>query len=443
MKLTKIISSAGRALWESIRRPSQSNNGQNKRDTPRKLKGEKNKLPKSKTERTPLQLNNVLKHRGASVGEKSTAIDQVNILRENVIDEKKKLKKQCTDDIDYNNETELSRISSTVFFKRKFSKYNDVGHKLEAKFQSTYKNCGQFDHSWTKYKAYMNKNKNKKNKSYLKYAICSSSPCGNLIKKKRTAPACADLPGKGFYNHRVAYDEALQLHKKGIDVDVLYKVKNNKTDSIYVVNGGFLHSKNTKGFRRSKKHKFGSDMNDINRNRIDDDDNTINDEKHSSSEEEALWLAKRAKIRKDKETRKNKSVNIASVDRKNAEEEKNEKLEKFLRDQKIKEADEEFRTEELREIAHAKTSKKPRNQEQEARNDKGKLRVETNQQNTDLREQMNRSTKMKNSKRSRSQQNLLAHKNIIGNPLGTKRANALGEYEVNIYCNVYKRTIYT
>lgn len=428
MKLTKIISSAGRALWESIRKP-QGNNGQNKPDTSRKLKGEKNELPKLKTERTHLQSNNFLKHKVAGVGGKSLASNQVNILKENDIDEKRKHKKQCKDNIDYNNENKLGNISSTVFFKRKFSKYNDVEHKLEAKFKSTYKNCGHFDPSWTKYKAYVNTNQNKKNKSYLKYAICSSGSCGGSKKIKRTA-ACSDLPGKGTYNHRIAYDEALQLHRKGIDVDVLYKVKNNKTDSIYVVNGEFLYAKNTKGYSRSKKHKSGSNMNNINQNQIDDGNSITMDKNQSSPEKEALWLAELAKIRKDEETRKNRLANIASVHRKIAEKEKKEKLEKFLRDQKIKEADKEFRTEQLRKTARAKALKESRNREQETRNETEKLRVDSNRPNTDLREQTDHSTKMKKPKRLQSRQNLLAHKNIIGNPLDTKHANALGEYEV-------------
>lgn len=442
MKLTKIISS-GRALWESIRRP-QCNNGRNKQDTSRKIQNGKNKLSKLKTE--PIsQSNNFLKHEAIGAKKKSLAVNQVKILKDNVINQKTKHtndinKKECKNNIGYNNKTKLSRISSSIFFRRTFSKYNDVEHKLKAKFKSSYKNCGQFDPSWTKYKAYVNKNQNKKNKSYLKNSICNPGAREGLKNKNSTAP-CADLPGKGTYNHRIAYDEALQLYRKGIEVDVLYKVKNNKTDSIYVVNGGFLHAKNKRFSSQSKKHHVGSNINNINQNQIDDNNTDVKDEKQSSAEEETLWLAELAKIQKDKEIRKNRLANITLVRRKHIEKEKKEKLEKFLRNQKIKEIEKKFRVEQLRKIARTKALKEIK-QKQEARNKKEKLRDGTNQLSTDLQEKMDHKTEMKRLRRLKVQKNLLAYrngKNTIDNPLDTKHTNALGEHEV--YCNVHLRTI--
>lgn len=223
----------------------------------------------------------------------------------------KKLKTNNT-----NNDKTVQRISSKVVFNRTFFKYDDVQRKLKAKFKSAYKSDGKFDPNSTKYKAYINKNVNKKNKLLLKYSTCNAEK----IKKNKRIRLCSDLPGKGTYNHRFAYDDALQLHKKGIDVDVLYKVK-NKTDSIYVINGEFLWGKN------KRSGAFSSS------NRSADEDVA---KSQTSIEEEALGSKELNRVQKvEKEMDKNVQQ-IALESQKNKEKKKqNKEMESKLLAEKL------------------------------------------------------------------------------------------------------------
>lgn len=199
-----------------------------------------------------------------------------------------------------NNNKTVQRISSKVVFNRTFFKYDDVQRKLKAKFQSAYKSNGKFDPNSTKYKAYINKKLNKKNKLLLKYSTCNAKK----IKTNKRIRLCSDLPGKGTYNHRFAYDDALQLHKKGIDVDVLYKVK-NKTDSVYVINGEFVWSKNKRSDAFSSLSNRNAD--DVAKSQ-------------TSIEEEALGSKELDKIQKvDKETEKNLRQHNAEREKRNKE----------------------------------------------------------------------------------------------------------------------------
>lgn len=238
-----------------------------------------------------------------------TPIEETGFQKENPVNRKikptsnvnRKLKINNT-----NNDKTVQRISSKVIFNRTFFKYDDIQRKLKAKFKSTYKSNGKFDPNSTKYKAYINKKLNKKNKSLLKYSICNTKES----KKKNCTRLCSDFPGKGTYNHRFAYDDALQLHKKGIDIDVLYKVK-NKTDSIYVINGEFLWAKNKRSDAFLSLSNQSADK-DVAKSQI-------------SMEEEALGSKELDRVQKvDKEMEKNLQQ-IALARQKNAEREKQNK----------------------------------------------------------------------------------------------------------------------
>lgn len=228
-------------------------------------KGEKYTLPKLNSKKSSpikMQLNKVLQIE-AGKEKKSFPFKQMACPKENLANFKTKnknemIKKPCHY-INIHNEKTLKKSPSHIVYSRKFSKYNEcIQKKLKAEFKSNFKSSGKFDKQSNKYKAYIKKNRNENNKSLLKYSICSSR--FNEVKKKKRTNLCSDLPGKGTYNHRFAYDEALQLNKQGIDVDVMYKVK-NKTDSIYVINGEFLRPKNVQ--RLSKQQKDKSVINNI------------------------------------------------------------------------------------------------------------------------------------------------------------------------------------
>lgn len=243
-----------------------------------------------------------------------TSVEETGFQKDNQVNRKIKPtsnvnKKQKTNNT--NNDKTIQRISSKIVFNRTFFKYDDVQRKLKAKFKSAYKSDGKFDPNSTKYKAYINKKVNKKNKLLLKYSTCNAEK----IKKNKRMRLCSDLPGKGTYNHRFAYDDALQLYKKGIDVDVLYKVK-NKTDSVYVINGEFLWAKN------KRSNAFSSS------NRSADEDVA---KSQTLIEEEALDTVQKF----DKEMEK-KLQQIALAKRKTAERKKpNKEMEKKLFSEKL------------------------------------------------------------------------------------------------------------
>lgn len=243
-----------------------------------------------------------------------TSVEETGFQKDNQVNRKIKPtsnvnKKQKTNNT--NNDKTVQRISSKIVFNRTFFKYDDVQRKLKAKFKSAYKSDGKFDPNSTKYKAYINKKVNKKNKLLLKYSTCNAEK----IKKNKRMRLCSDLPGKGTYNHRFAYDDALQLYKKGIDVDVLYKVK-NKTDSVYVINGEFLWAKN------KRSNAFSSS------NRSADEDVA---KSQTLIEEEALDTVQKF----DKEMEK-KLQQIALAKRKTAERKKpNKEMEKKLFSEKL------------------------------------------------------------------------------------------------------------
>lgn len=312
-----------------------------KKDESRIRKVKKYKL-NSKKSAIKMQLNKLLKPE-AGEGEKSFLFKRVNFPNVNVDNLKTKNKNEAIEKRHQNikNEKILKKMSSHMVFSRTFSKYNgSVQQKLKAEFKSNFKSSGKYDEQSSKYKAYIKKNRNKKNKSLLKYSMCSSG-FNNEIKKKKRTVLCPDLPGKGTYNHRFAYDEALRLHKKGIDVDVLYKVK-NKTDSIYVINGEFLWTKNSR--RSSKLHKAKSKLDTISveQNRINEKIEQLNRLK-KSEETNAKWL-------KNNDPEKQRLARIASIQRANELREKEQLYEELDRKRTMRELQKQLRAVELQKM---------------------------------------------------------------------------------------------
>ncbi|XP_050547703.1 trichohyalin-like isoform X3 [Daktulosphaira vitifoliae] len=244
----------------------------------------------------------------------------------------------------------MKKQSSRMFFNRHFSKYTSkLRGKLSRNFKSSFKSTGKYDESSTKYKSYVEKGKNKKdkNKTSLKYSLCSIGFKDEVKKKKRTVK-CKDLPGPGTYNHRFVYDEASRLRKEGKDVDVLYKVK-TKNESTYVINGEFKWKKKltpneirqlrkkysgasctTKRSKAKKSQKKNTKANDVMTKRVG--------QHQLVNEEDALLMEELHKQQKLDEEKKRRMDKINKIERMRQEKIEREKLEKLKRRERSREA---------------------------------------------------------------------------------------------------------
>ncbi|KAE9537353.1 hypothetical protein AGLY_006376 [Aphis glycines] len=353
MKPTKLIGSK-RMIKESLLKCINSC----KQLKLQKFKSKNDKIRFLKTKTSVLNIQKNIKNYEAGENEKSCNVKLVDLskkIRANKIVKHKNEtneKFQCPNtQNNMKTEYKIKKMPSKIF-SRKFSKYKDVQQKLKAKFKSTYKSSGKFDQSSTKYKAFITKNKNKKNKSFLKYSMCSFGFNKEILKKKRTE--CPELPGKGTYNHRFAYDEALKLQQEGIEVDVLYKVK-NKTDSIYVINGEFLWTKN----KRSSIFKKLSKKPKVNLTTADKITEEQNFAKLLMSEQE---MAEFAKIQKENEHKKRLAKQVLMKKAK-LEREKKLRLEEFIRKRELEMIEKDLRAKELSKMLREKSLKKKANDE--------------------------------------------------------------------------------
>lgn len=322
----------------------------------RKIKSKNDKIRLLKTTMSVINVKKRIKNYEAGENEKSCNYKPVDLSKRIIANKIEKHKIQTNEQFQCPNNIEpkkkIKKIPSKIF-SRKFSKYKDVQRKLKAKFKSNYKSIGKFDQSSTKYKAYVNKNKNKKNKSLLKYSMCSFGFNREILKKKRTV--CPELPGKGTYNHRFAYDDALKLHRKGIEVDVLYKVK-NKTDSIYVINGEFLWTKNkrTATSTSSKKTKVV-----INTADKITQEQKLTESLISISIQEKAELAKMLK----ENERKKRLAKMVLLQKAEVEREKKLRLEEFIRKRDLENIEKDLRAKELSKMLLEKSLKKKANDE--------------------------------------------------------------------------------
>ncbi|VVC28908.1 Hypothetical protein CINCED_3A024101 [Cinara cedri] len=220
-----------------------------------------------------------------------------------------------------NRNNTIHKISSNLIYTRRFSRYTDVQKRLKTnKFKSTNENIGKFDENSTNYKLYVNTNTNKKNKPLLKYSICV-----DLNEKRKTnkrTGLCSDLPGKGTYNHRFAYDQALKLHAQGVDVDVLYKVKNS-LDSVYVVNGTFPIIKQENNMVELQKPDEPKKR------------------KKKNKDEAALRLEEYNKNLELEEENRKRLLALEELKKEKLERQKQLKREELIRKQKIREAERE------------------------------------------------------------------------------------------------------
>lgn len=249
-----------------------------------------------------------------------------------------------------NRNNAIKKISSNLIFTRRFSRYNDVRGKLKGdKFKSTYENSGQFDETSTNYKSYVRK---PRNKSFLKYSTCSGLKLNEKVnKKKKRTGLCSDLPGTGTYNHRFAYDQALKLHAKGVDVDVLYKVK-NKSDSIYVINGAFARTNN----KRPPASRY---LNALDTSKLTNNQRTNCGKKETNGDalveaqkgmkknegkDDALWLEELAKKRKIEEEKRKR---ISEIKNAKIEKENKQKRKELIRKQNLREAEKNLRATQL------------------------------------------------------------------------------------------------
>jgi len=348
-----------------------------------KIKSKNDKIRLLKTKMSVLNVQKRIKNYEAGENEKYCNYKPVDLSKTiiaNKIVKHCKIKTneqyQCPNNMEPKKTTK--KIPSKIF-SRKFSKYKDVQQKLKAKFKSNYNSSGKFDQSSTKYKAYVNKNKNKKNKSFLKYSMCSFGFNREVLKKKRTV--CPELPGKGTYNHRFAYDDAMQLQRKGIEVDVLYKVK-NKTDSIYVINGEFLWTKNKRSAISSKKPKAVINTAD-----------EIKKEQKLTESLISLSLQEKAELAKmlKENALKKRLAKMVLLQKAEVEREKKLRLDEFIRKRDLENIEKDLRTKELSKMLTEKLLKKKakdekRNQKQieidiAKYNEMGKLRRLKLQQN--------------------------------------------------------------
>lgn len=378
-------------------------------------KVKKNQLPKLEIKKSVIKIKklNGLSNLDAGEGKKAlTDFKQVNYSKIDLGKQNTKCKNTIINTSVGQNNSRNGKNNILFLqrkdFSRKFSKYNDVHRKLNAKFKSTYNSSGKFDVSSTKYKAFVNSNQNKKNKSLLKHSLCnlgsknlkrvdddkkknkSSLPkrsiCSQDFKKEMktvTSAVCANLPGKGTYNHRFAYDQALKLHQKGINVDVLYKVKSTD-DSIYLINGEFLLSSNSVSQSRTRREKLQS-----NKKKLVDD------------------KMKREELIKAQEIEKNRKNILSKVAEKRAKSEREKILrqEEIIRKQNLWKEEKKLRADRLNEIANAAAEEK-RLADEHVRNMRfAKKLQEKDKQKQDM-EVNNRDEKLEQLKRQQFRQKL-------------------------------------
>lgn len=339
----------------------------------RTIKSKNDKLQLLKTKKSENIKKNVRTYEGGEFQKPCNYVKLGDFPKRIKVNKVVNLKNETNEKLQCPNNTKIEkkiRRMSSKIFSRKFSKYKDVHQKIKAKFKSTYKSSGKFDQSSTKYKAYVNKNKNKKNKSFLKYSMCSFGFNKEILKKKSTV-VCPELPGKGTYNHRFAYDEALQLQRKGIEVDVLYKVK-NKTDSIYVINGEFLWTKNKPSctsLKQSKKPKVILDTDKITEEQTLDNLQWI-----SIREKEEL-----AKIQKANE-REKKLAKLVLIQRAEEERKKKLKQEDFIRKRDLGEIEKALRGRQIKKMLREKSLREKNAREEEM----NKKKMETDRANVEM-----------------------------------------------------------
>lgn len=256
----------------------------------------------------------------------------------------------------------ISKTISRSVFHRQFSKYDGVQHKLKSKFKSPYQGSGKINQNSTNYKAFFDQNQKGEKKLFFKNSMCSFRFKENNSRKKNAA-LCPNLPGEGTYNHRLAYDEALKLHQKGVDVGVLYKVK-TKTNSTYLINGEFLLMSNNRLVKPLRKTKGQTNAKTKPQKKIEENDELVKRQNKSGKEEEALLLV--AEMQKLNNERKQKLSRIASVQRAKAEKEKIMKLEDFLRKQTLRGTEKKLRSEQLtKELRENALKKKNKRKEEE------------------------------------------------------------------------------
>jgi len=162
---------------------------------------------------------------------------------------------------------------------------------------------------------------------------------------------CPELPGKGAYNHRFAYDDALQLQREGIEVDVLYKVK-NKTDSIYVINGEFLWAKNKRSaicLKSPKKSKLVVNTKD----KIKQDQKLAESLISMTIQEKAEF----AKMLKENEKKK-RLAKMVLLQKAEVERQKKLRLEEFIRKRDLENIEKDLRAKELSKSLREKSLKK-------------------------------------------------------------------------------------
>lgn len=379
-------------------------------------KVKKDKLPKLEIKKSVIKiekLNDLLNFDASERNKALTDYKQVNYSKINSDNQNTKgrnrINNTSLDQNNLKNENKNILFSQREHFSRKFSKYNNVQRKLNAKFKSTYNSSGKFDPSSTKYKAFVNSNQNKKNKSLLKHSLCNvglkkiiyvdeekndnkSSLSKRLIcsqgfkKEMKTvrSAVCANLPGKGTYNHRFAYDEALKLHQKGINVDVLYKVK-SINNSIYLINGEFLLSNNNDNHSRTHTDR-------LNKKKLDDD---------KMKREELI------EAQKVEENEKIMSSKIAAEQRAKSEREKILKREELIRKQNLLKAEKKLRADRINEMASAAEEEK-RIADEQVRN----MRFGKKVQEKDNQKQDNRGVKIEQLQRQQFREKLaLKYKN--------------------------------
>jgi len=297
----------------------------------RKQKDEKREHSKSGTKNVVAnnrKWNNLLKLE-AGEGKQLCNDHRVGFLKGNTKHENEINKKKCPNNNNTNNKNKniMKRISSKIIFRRKFARYNEVRQKLNDKWKSMCTNSREFDHCSTKCKSYANK----------KQSLAKYSTCGFGFNKEITNKKCPTVrpsfPGKGTYNHRFAYDKALQLHRKGVDADVLYKVK-NKTDSIYAINGKFL-------LKNDKRWAAGSTLNKASL-KGQSKKKTLKTKKLVDSQEitsgyDTLGLKKSSKNEKNKKKSNNRIEEITTIQKGKMERKKKKENEEFVRNQNTRE----------------------------------------------------------------------------------------------------------
>lgn len=340
-----------------------------------------------------------------------------------------------------------------------------------AKFKSTYASSGKYDPDSTGYKAYVKKTSaadadadaddadGNASPMLLNRTVCSAN-FRREPKNRKRAVTCSDLPGKGVYNHRFAYDEALKLHRKGVAVDVLYKVK-NRTDSVYVINGEFLWTKSSPssdddngaaGVPGRNRRAGSSSERQRSRQRTaaaaaaaagatgaggsdKRGEPAAGPPRKEMTDEELAWLEELARMQEEKKKKKSRQAEIALARRREAEREKREKYEEFVRKQKARESenDNRRRSERLRESLRAKRRRADGGPGKDpAGENAGRADGEGGAENAD-----NMAAGQNDLERLEFQRNLatvyknnMNNRNVISDKLDANPANAFGGNEV-------------